>query len=98
MPTPETTITDGKFVTDLKKLQAAGILHKIDTVTDFLDKCTMRGYNDYLKDLAQEEDGLWGIIKTILKTLFFVDFKCTPWLLRQGGNNYNSLYIEEYEQ
>ena len=58
MPTPETTITDGKFVTDLKKLQAAGILHKTDTVTDFLDKCTMRGYNDYLKDLAQEEDSL----------------------------------------
>jgi len=94
MSTSATAITNGKFVADLKRLQAAGILHKTDTVTDFLDKCTMRGYNDYLKDLAQEEDSLWGIIKTILKTLFFVDFKCTPWLLRQGVNNHNSLYIE----
>ena len=58
MSTPETSISNGKFVIDLKRLQAAGILHKTDTVTDFLDKCTMRGYNDYLKDLAQEEDTL----------------------------------------
>jgi hypothetical protein len=48
--------------------------------------------------LAYAEESLWGIIKTILKTLFFVDFKCTSWLLRQGVNNHNSLYIEEYKQ
>ena len=105
MSTTDTAITnskfvikDSQFVIDLRKLQDAGILPKTDTVTDYLEKCTARGYNEYLKDLSHAEESLWGIIKTILKTLFFVDFKCTPWLLRQGVNNHNSLYIEEYKQ
>jgi len=49
---------NAKFVSDLEKLQATGILRKTDTINDFWYKCTMRGYNDYLKDLAQEEDSL----------------------------------------
>jgi len=58
MSTSATAVMNAKFASTLEKLQETGILHKTDTVTDFLDKCTMRGYNDYLKDLAQEEDSL----------------------------------------
>jgi hypothetical protein len=58
MSTSATAIMNAKFVSDLEKLQATGILRKTDTISDFWYKCTMRGYNDYLKDLAQEEDSL----------------------------------------